>query len=191
MYNWPNSPATNDTVTLSGVTYKYDGVKWIKVTSTASTLATVTAVGSTTSTPITITNTTESSSTSTGALIVSGGIASAKNVQVGGDLRINKAYTETVYAITDGAAFTIDPNNGTIQTITLGASRTPVVANFGAGQSMTLMVDDGASAYTITWTTIGVTWVGGSAPTLAASGYTIINLWKVGSTIYGQSPGAA
>lgn len=152
-------------------------------------LSTVTAVGASTTTAITVSNTTESSSTSTGALIVSGGIASAKNVQVGGDLRINKAYTETVYDITDGAGFTIDPNNGTIQTITLGASRTPVVANFGAGQSMTLMVNDG-TAYTITWTTIGVTWVGGSAPTLATSGYTVINLWKVGSTIYGMSSGS-
>ena len=96
---------------------------------------------------------------------------------------------ETVYTITDGAAFEIDPANGGIQTITLGANRTPAATNFTAGQSVTLMVNDG-SAYTITWTTVNPTWVGGSAPTLATSGYTVIEFWKVGSTIYGAYVGA-
>jgi hypothetical protein len=95
---------------------------------------------------------------------------------------------EDVYTITDGAGFAIDPTNGSIQLVTLGASRTPTVANFDAGEAVTLMIDDG-SAYTITWTTIGVVWVGGTAPTLATSGYTVIELWKVGSTIYGARVG--
>ena len=97
------------------------------------------------------------------------------------------SYKETVYTITDGAAFEIDPANGSIQLITLGASRSPAATNFAAGHSITLMVNDG-SAYTITWPS--VTWVGGSAPTLATSGYTVINLWKVGSTLYGMSSGS-
>lgn len=97
------------------------------------------------------------------------------------------SYKETVYAITDGAGFAIDPANGSIQTITLGASRSPTATNFAAGHAITLMVNDG-SAYTITWPS--VTWVGGSAPTLATSGYTVINLWKVGSTLYGMSSGS-
>lgn len=97
------------------------------------------------------------------------------------------SYKETVYTITDGAAFEIDPANGSIQLITLGASRSPAATNFAAGHSITLMVNDG-TAYTITWPS--VTWVGGSAPTLATSGYTVINLWKVGSTLYGMSSGS-
>lgn len=104
------------------------------------------------------------------------------------DPAITGAITEDVYAITDGGGFAIDPRNGSIQTITLGASRTPTVANFNAGDSVTLMVADG-TAYAITWTTIGVTWVGGSAPTLATSGYSVIVLWKVASTIYGAYQG--
>lgn len=95
---------------------------------------------------------------------------------------------EDVYTITDGAGFEIDPGNGSIQLITLGASRTPAATNFAAGESVTLMVADG-TAYTITWSTVGVVWVGGSAPTLATSGYTVIELWKVGSTIYGARVG--
>ena len=56
------------------------------------------------------------------------------------------------------------------------------------------MVNDG-TAYAITWSTLGVVWVGasatGSAPTLATSGYSIIELWKVSTTIYGAFVGVA
>ena len=96
--------------------------------------------------------------------------------------------TETVYTISDGAAFEIDPVNGSIQIIVLGANRTPAATNFAAGQSVTMMIDDG-TAYTITWTTVAVTWIGGAAPTLATSGYTVVVLWKVGSVIYGKHVG--
>lgn len=102
---------------------------------------------------------------------------------------------EDVYTITDGAAFEIDPGNGSIQLITLGASRTPKATNFAAGEAITLMVNDGTS-YTITWTDAtfggsGVVWLtnGGTAPTLATTGYTTITLWKVGTQVYGARVG--
>ena len=94
--------------------------------------------------------------------------------------------TETVFAITDGASVDLDPANGPIQTWTLGANRTATATNFAAGESMLVMVADG-TAYTLTWPTM--TWVGGSAPTLAASGYSVIELWKIGSTLYGAHVG--
>ena len=50
---------------------------------------------------------------------------------------------EDVFSITDAAAFEIDPGNGSVQLITLGASRTPKATNMVAGESITLMVDDG------------------------------------------------
>ena len=110
------------------------------------------------------------------------------------DPAIIGAILEDVYTITDGAAFEIDPSNGTIQTITLGASRTPKGTNFAAGESVTLMVNDG-SAYTLTWTdttfgTSGVSWIGGTEPTLLTTGYTVIVLWKVSSQVYGMWKGA-
>lgn len=100
---------------------------------------------------------------------------------------------EDVFTITDGAAFEVDPSNGSVQLITLGASRTPKATNFLAGESVTLMVDDG-SAFTLTWSdttwgTGGLTWAGGSAPTLATTGYTVVQLWKVGTKIYGARVG--
>jgi hypothetical protein len=104
---------------------------------------------------------------------------------------------EDVYTISDGAAFEVDPGNGSIQLITLGASRTPKATNFAAGESITLMVDDG-TAYTLTWTDAtwggsGVIWEtnGGVAPTLATSGYTVIVFWKVGTQVYGARVGDA
>lgn len=104
---------------------------------------------------------------------------------------------EDVFTITDGAAFEVDPGNGSIQLITLGASRTPKATNFAAGESVVLMVDDG-SAYTLTWTDAtwggsGVVWKtnGGVAPTLNTSGYTVITLWKVSTQVYGARVGDA
>jgi hypothetical protein len=102
---------------------------------------------------------------------------------------IDGNYTEEVFTITDGTV-DLNPANGTIQLWTLGANRSPTASSFAAGQSMTLLVDDG-SAYTITWPS--VTWKtnGGVAPTLNTSGYTAIVLWKVGSTLFGARVGDA
>jgi hypothetical protein len=97
---------------------------------------------------------------------------------------------ETVFTITDGSSVDINPANGGIQTWTLGANRTPTASNFAEGQSVTLMIDDG-TAYSVTWSSISPTWIGGSAPTLATSGYTVIELWKRSSTIYGALVGTA
>ena len=113
------------------------------------------------------------------------------------DPTITGAILEDIFTITDGAAFEIDPGNGSIQLITLGASRTPKATNFAAGESVTLMVDDG-TAYTLTWTDStfggsGVVWKtnGGVAPTLNTSGYTVITLWKVSTQVYGARVGDA
>jgi len=109
------------------------------------------------------------------------------------DPAITGTILEDIFTITDGAAFEVDPGNGSIQLITLGASRTPKATNFAAGESVTLMVNDG-TAYTLTWTdstwgTGGVVWVGGSAPTLATTGYTVIQFWKVSTQVYGARVG--
>lgn len=101
---------------------------------------------------------------------------------------LNNGFTEEVYTITDGAGVDLDPDNGSVQLWTLGASRSPTASSFAAGQSMTLMIDDG-SGFSITWPTI--TWVGGSPPVLASSGYNIVSLWKVSTTLYGTFVGVA
>lgn len=94
--------------------------------------------------------------------------------------------TNVVYAITDGTGVDINPNDGAIQVWSLGGSRTPTANFFNPGQAVTLMIDDG-SGNTINWSTINPTWIDGAAPSLPTSGYGLVELWKVGSTIYGAS----
>jgi hypothetical protein len=96
--------------------------------------------------------------------------------------------TEDVFVITDAVGFAIDPRNGSIQRVTLAASRTPVAANWLNGDSVTLLVNDGAG-FTITWTTIGIVWKGGIAPTLATAGYTEINITRENNVYRGVHVG--
>ena len=107
----------------------------------------------------------------------------------------NKVFIEKVYTITDSAAFEINPTNGGIQVITLGANRTPKGTNFLNGHSVVLHINDG-SGYAITWTdptfgSGGVKWKtnGGIAPTLETIEDTVIVLWKVGTQVFGVRVG--
>ena len=126
--------------------------------------------------------------TSSGTLTITGSVATSGTSDFG-NVSLLGSLTENVFTITDGASVNLDPANGTVQVWTLGASRTPTATNFANGQSMTLMVNSGL--YAITWTSVPVTWVGGSAPTLSSPGYNVIELWEVNSTIYGASIGLA
>jgi hypothetical protein len=103
---------------------------------------------------------------------------------------IDGAVVEEIFTISDAAGFQIDPSNGTMQSVTLGANRTPQGTNFANGESITLRIKDG-TAYTITWTSAtfggsGVVWVGGTAPTLDTTNWTVVVLWKEGGQVYGK-----
>jgi hypothetical protein len=129
------------------------------------------------------------------ASVSAAGIVNASTQTFGGaktfnaNVQLSRALVENVSVVTDGASVDLSPNNGTIQRWTLAASRTPVLpTDWPAGSSMTLMIADG-TAYSITWTTMAPVWVGGTAPNLAATGWTTIVFWKVGTTIYGARVG--
>jgi hypothetical protein len=89
--------------------------------------------------------------------------------------------TEEVFAF---SGTVLEPDNGTVQTITLSANTT-FTDSLATGQSMILGIDDG-SAYTVTWPTITWTTTPAAAPTLPTSGFLWVVLWKVGSTLYGK-----
>jgi hypothetical protein len=105
-----------------------------------------------------------------------------------GDVKFANAIVETVHTLS-GTSVALDPNNGTIQVHTL-TGNTTYTDDFVAGESITLLIDDG-SAYTVTWPTITWKTGGGFAPTLLTTGITVIVLWKVGSTLYGARVGNA
>lgn len=108
----------------------------------------------------------------------------AVTADASGTVKFSNAIMETVYNL---AGTAIDPANGTIQTKTLAANTT-FTETLAAGESVILMIDDG-TAYTVTWPT--TTWVnnGKVAPTLATTGYTVVALWKVSTTLYGALVG--
>ena len=110
-------------------------------------------------------------------------------VQTYGNVIFGGALDEKVFAVS-GTTPALSPSNGTIQTWTLSANSTPTAGTWNDGESLTLMVLDG-TAYTITWTSVAVTWVGGTAPTLDTTKQNVIELWKVGGVIYGALVGAA
>jgi len=96
-----------------------------------------------------------------------------------------KQFQETVYEL---VGTSITPTNGTIQYKTLSANTTFTYGTWNSGESITLMINDG-TAYTATFPT--TSWVGGSPPVLNTTGYNIIVLWKVGTTVFGSYQGAA
>ena len=101
---------------------------------------------------------------------------------------ITGTINEDAYTISDGAGFAIDPGNGSIQKITLGANRTPTASGWTEGDTVTLLIADG-TAYTITWSTIGVVWKDATAPTLATTGYTEVSITYQGSVYRGVTVG--
>jgi hypothetical protein len=108
-------------------------------------------------------------------------------LDINGNLKLGGSIDEKVFDVT-GTTPALSPTNGTIQTWTLTGNSTPTQGTWTEGESMTLMINDG-TAYTVTWTSLGVVWVGGTAPTLATTGSTVIELWEVGTTIYGALVG--
>jgi len=115
----------------------------------------------------------------------------ALNTATASGITLNDGYTEEIFAVS-GTTPALSPTNGSIQTWTLSGNSTPTQGTWDNGQSLTLMVDDGA-ARTITWTSLAVTWKtnGGLPPTLNLTGFTAIQLWEVGNVIYGARVGDA
>ena len=92
-------------------------------------------------------------------------------------------YTETVTSLSTTTP-SITATNGPIQTWELSGASTPT-DGLSSGQSVLLMIDDGAGNE-ITWTMVNV-WVTGvgTAPSLKTTGYTHVLVWKVGTVVYG------
>lgn len=96
-------------------------------------------------------------------------------------------FTETVYALGTSGSLDLDPENGTVQTCALTGNPT-FVDSLSSGQSIVLMLTNGAS-YTVTYPTM--TWVtsgGNTAPTLTAADTLVF--WKVSTTLYGAYVGS-
>jgi len=105
---------------------------------------------------VTVSNNTQSTSSTTGALIIAGGVGITRSLYVDGPVTtptlLVKDVRDTVYAATFASTFTPDAANGAIQNLTLTGSITiNAFANPAAGQTVTLILTQGGSgSYTLT-----------------------------------------
>lgn len=153
--------------------------------------------GGTSSYAVTLTPTTLSSSTTltlpnvTDTVAVLGTAQTFTAVQTLTDPAIIGTICEDVYALSDGATVDVDPGNGSIQTLTLaGTGRTLTFTNMIAGEAVTLMINDGSAGTITTWNATFVN-NAGAAPTLSTTGYTVVCVWKVSTTVYAAVVGNA
>ena len=93
-----------------------------------------------------------------------------------------KEVKETQYSLT---GTNINPLNGGMQYKTL-TGNTTLTHSLEDGQSVTLMIADGAG-YTVTWPT--TSWVWGIAPTLPTTGWALIELWRINGVLYASHVG--
>ena len=124
--------------------------------------------------------------TDTLASVTARGDSTGEALLLNGSVTFGAEIVESVHTLT-GTTPSLDPANGTIQTWTLTANSTPT-DSLATGESLTLLIDD-AAGFTITWPTME--WVGGSAPTLGQDNTTHIELWKVGTVLYGALLGVS
>ena len=99
---------------------------------------------------------------------------------------LTNGYTEEVFALGTSGSIALNPANGSIQTCAASAAIT-FTDSVAAGQSIIVMLTNGAT-YTVAYPTM--TWVGPTgnvAPTLNAAN--VLVFWKVGSTLYGAHVG--
>ena len=140
--------------------------------------------------------TTINADTVVGGAIVTGDASGALGLQAAGTTLLTlsgstatfaKGYTETVYTLGTSGSLALDPANGTVQTCALTGDPT-FTDSLSAGQSVILMLTNGAS-YTVTYPTM--TWVtaaGNAAPTLTAADTLVF--WKISTTLYGAVVGS-
>lgn len=82
-------------------------------------------------------------------------------------------------------AFLVNAPLAHIHNITVGANNSNATVTLDDGQSVTCHLT--TSGNSVNFGT--VSWIGGSAPTLSVSGTTVIEFWKIGTTIYGAKVG--
>ena len=146
--------------------------------------------------------TTSSTSSTTGALIVAGGVGIAGNLVVGGNVFQQSAYYELFGNISNtGGNLTCNFNSGTVfyvnsLTANVTANFTNVNAVTGTVTGATVIVNQGATAYQISNVQVNgamqtVRWSGATVPTGTASNtdvmsFSLINLGAGGWRVLGQ-----
>ena len=102
-------------------------------------------------------------------------------------ITIQGAVAEKVHGLGTSGTQTVDPDNGTIQTIAMTGSVT-IASNLSSGEFATLRITS-VGTDSVTWPSME--WIGGAEPTLSAASTNWIHLWNVGGQLYGSYIGAS
>ena len=103
-----------------------------------------------------------------------------------GSVTFENAINETEYINSSSTNVTLDPDNGMLQWWNVQHNAT-VTDGFNDGQSMLLRMVDTSGSHTVTWPTM--VWIGGTPPTLPATGNVIVELFKPSGTLFGAIVG--
>ena len=138
-----------------------------------------TKIGTNSNSNLVVVSSAQSTSTTTGALVISGGTGIAGNLYVGGNISQQGAYYETYGNVSNtGGNLTCNFNLGSVFYATLGANVTANFTNVNAIANTvtgaTIIVDQGATAYSVANIQINgvnqtVKWVGATTGTGTAS----------------------
>jgi hypothetical protein len=95
--------------------------------------------------------------------------------------RKSSAPRKGIYSDTDGSTITFDLRKSAKHKVTLGGTRTLALVESHVGQFFTLRIT--TAGHTVTWWS-GISWAGGSAPTLSASGTDVFGFIETASGAY-------
>jgi hypothetical protein len=98
------------------------------------------------------------------------------------ELDIDGKITEEVFAAGASGTIDIDPANGTIQTIAMTAPVT-ITESLATGQFVTLRITSVGND-SVSWPSME--WMFGNTPTLNGTGTNWVQIWKVGTQLYGS-----
>ena len=193
--NLIGSDAVTDSIKLTpgtGIALSRTSPKELTISSVqVADLQSVTSRGSTTTYPITVADGTISTSTSTGALIVTGGIGVGGTVNVGTDLRVTGNTFITGNLTVNGTTTTVNSTTVTVddKNLELGSVAIPTDSTADGG-GITLRGD---TDKTITWTSSNNSWNLSENLNLASAkayyinNQNVINSTTLGSTVVNSS----
>jgi len=123
---------------------------------------------------------------------VDGATVGAANPSTGKftSLQATAEIVEAVGTVGSGSTPELDPEDGTIQTWTLPAGESTPTEVMATGEFITLHITSGGN--TVAWTHVDK-WIGGATPELTntAGSVDIVELWKVGTDVFGAHVGLA
>jgi len=195
-FTFPSNPNIGDTYVLGTRTYAWNGISWAIQTQNSSVITVLTATG-----VVSFTTSTQSTGTSTGGLIVVGGVGVGGSINVGNTSTVlgaeiittatlNKYVLKPIFVAGTGTAITTS-TDGVNETVTIWNTATlQIVTNQGSTTTNVITIQNSSTASGVGTGALIVTggasiggdlWLGG---TIYSAGVPVITTSSLGQAIY-------